>query len=184
MKRTGKGTLTFFIALIACLLENQLAFAMVSMAIVLMLASADALRLSPMLLSPRHGSSMAPASIAPASISAAALSRSSPIVAVSSAPVFLSKVRITAKVAVAAGGLLAAILAYVFIEVKKRANLIQTADKCMDGDEGECELYDEKVAATKNWKLQMALPKLPMTNFLAEKLAGPAPKGFEWGKTY
>ena len=84
----------------------------------------------------------------------------------------------------AAGAVLAILFAYFFAEVKKRSNLLDTASKCMDGDQDECAIYDEKVEKTSAWKLNMAIKNLPMTNLLAEKLAGPPPKGFAWGKTF
>ena len=70
-------------------------------------------------------------------------------------------------------------------ELKRRANLVATGEKCMDtGSDDACLAYDEGVEATPAWKLRLALPKLPTSNVLADKLAGPAPSGFTWGKTF
>jgi len=88
------------------------------------------------------------------------------------------------KVAVAALMTALAMLAYM-LETSRRAELINTGDKCMDGDEAACTLYDESVQQTPAWKLRMAASKLAQTNLLAEKMqSGPAPAGFKWGKTY
>jgi hypothetical protein len=88
-----------------------------------------------------------------------------------------------AKIALAAAALLAVCL--VITESKKRAQLIEAGDACMTtGDEGQCEVYDSGIQKTPVWKLRMAIGKLAQTNLLADKLSGPPPSGFNWGKTY
>jgi len=72
----------------------------------------------------------------------------------------------------------------VLSEVRRRAALIESGDKCMAGDDGECAVYDDKVDETPAWKLKMAVDKLAQTNILANKLAGTPPVGFTWGKIY
>ena len=74
-----------------------------------------------------------------------------------------------------------AAVALLTLEGRRRASLIAVSDECQMGDEAACTTYEEKVSKTPNWKLNMALSKLSQTNFLADKLAGPAPSGFEWG---
>jgi hypothetical protein len=66
-------------------------------------------------------------------------------------------------------------------EIKKRRELIASADACMDGDADECAVFDSKVAETAAWKLSAAQAKLPMTNALADKLGG-APAGSPWAR--
>jgi hypothetical protein len=78
---------------------------------------------------------------------------------------------------------LALAFAVFLIEIKKRLELIRAGDQCMNtGDEDTCELYDDSIEKTPIWKLNMAYNKLVQTNTLAAKLAGPPPKGFEWGR--
>ena len=99
--------------------------------------------------------------------------------AVSTGVAAFSSRALPVKVALAA---LALAFALVLIEIKKRLELIRAGDDCMSGDDDACELYDNSVEKTPIWKLRMAYNKLVQTNMLASKLAGPPPKGFEWGK--
>jgi len=96
----------------------------------------------------------------------------------------VKSIQVTAQMVGAAGAVLAVLIVLFVAEVKKRSRLIDTASACMDGDQDECAIYDDEVVKTKAWKLNLAIKKLPMTNLLAEKLAGPPPAGFAWGKTF
>ena len=69
-------------------------------------------------------------------------------------------------------------------ELKRRKALISAGDECMLGDDAACASYDESVESTPVWKLRLSLSKLAQTNVLADKLSGPPPMGFTWGKTF